>query len=573
MYKSVLPSVSDRFEAFAPDAALTRRVLDMAPVSMGIMDVGGTLTYANLSFAAMLGRDTEGCCGLTAAEFIHPEDSVIFGLHLARVRTGETDRHFAECRIISRDGSAIWVGASVRLLREEMPGATRLLILQFTDIGRQKHAEGAMSTGEGRLSYALDAARQGVWDLDLVSGTAYYSGMWREMRGIGPTDFVDCSIEGWLSRVHPDDRQRLHELATKQNLGEIDYNIMEYRERHRDGHYIWILSRGRPIEWMLDGTVARMLGTDTDISSLKAVEARLAEEKERLRITLHAIGDGVISTDTNNRITFMNPVAERMTGWRLDATMGHSLSEIFVIATNENTDLRRSSIPPDPTAGIPDGGKDALLFGRDGERREIHYTSSPVRATDGETVGVVLVFQDVTQNRELQRRLAHSANHDALTGLPNRSAFDHGLALAVETARSMERHHVLCLLDLDRFKAVNDAAGHAAGDALLKQVAETTGRIVHAPDFAGRIGGDEFAVILHDCDLEQAEPIAQKLSTALCGIDFRWNGHSFSIGASIGLTVIDRNSLRPVDLKEEADIASYEAKRAGGGCVRVHRRR
>lgn len=540
---------------------------------MGIMDAGGMLTYANLSFAAMLGRDTQGCCGLTAADFIHPEDSVIFGLHLARVRTGESERHFAECRIVSRDGSAIWVGASVRLMREETAGAPRHVILQFTDIGRQKHAEGAMSTGEGRLSYALDAARQGVWDLDLRSGTAYYSGMWREMRGIGPTDFVDCSIEGWLSRVHPDDRQRLHDLATKQNLGEIDYNIMEYRERHRDGHYIWILSRGRPIEWMLDGTVARMLGTDTDISSLKAVEARLAEEKERLRITLHAIGDGVISTDTANRITFMNPVAERMTGRRLDATMGHSLSEVFVIATNENTDLRRSSIPLDPIDGIPDGGKDALLFGRDGERREIHYTSSPVRATDGEIVGEVLVFQDVTQNRELQRRLAHSANHDALTGLPNRSAFDHSLALAVETARSKERHHVLCLMDLDRFKAVNDAAGHAAGDALLKQVAEAIGRTVRPPNFTGRIGGDEFAVILHDCDLQQAEPIGQKLSAALCEIDFHWNGQSFSIGASIGLTVIDRNSLRSIDLKEEADMACYEAKRAGGGCVRVHHRR
>jgi diguanylate cyclase (GGDEF)-like protein/PAS domain S-box-containing protein len=268
----------------------------------------------------------------------------------------------------------------------------------------------------------------------------------------------------------------------------------------------------------------------------------------------------------------MNPVAERMTGWRLDATVGHSLSEIFIIATNENADLRRSSGAPDPTFGIPDGGKDALLFGRDGGRRDIHYTSSPVRATDGEIVGIVLVFQDVTQNRELQRKLAHSASHDALTGLPNWSAFEHTLALAVETARSGGRNHVLGMMDLDKFKAVNDAAGHAAGDALLKQVAEAIRRTVRPPDFAGRIGGDEFAIVLHDCDLEQAELVSLKLSAAVADIDFHWNGQSFTIGASLGLTAIDQDSVRPIDLKEEADIACYAAKGAGGGGVTVHHR-
>ena len=550
----------------AQDQIPSRGILDVAPVSMAVIGPEGRLTYANLALAKMLGCKMENCGGMVLADVIHPEDITILSLHLSRLQRGESDHHSSECRIRAVDGSALWVGVSAVLLNDSTRPSPEI-ILQFADISRQKHAESVMSEGEGRLSYALDAARQGVWDLDLRAGTSYYSRMWREMRGIGPTEHVDSSMDGWLSRVHPDDRERLRALATKQNNGEVGYNIMEYRERHRDGHYIWILSRGKPVEWTADGEVIRTLGTDTDISSLKATEARLAEEKERLRITLHSIGDGVISTDMDGFITFMNPVAESMTGWQVDAATGRELQEVFVIANDETSDVGETSAILNLIKNGSLAAKEAFLSHCQGTRTAVRLTSSPVRDTDGKSVGLVLVFQDVTEHREIQRQLAHSASHDALTGLPNRKAFEQTLETAVNTAGFDGRRHVLCLADLDKFKIVNDTAGHAAGDALLMQVAETFRTTLRTVDFVARIGGDEFAIVLFDCSIDDAQVICNTLVSAMADIDFRWNENRFRIGVSLGLRAIDKDCGNVIELKEQADNACYLAKQAGGGCA------
>jgi len=548
------------------DQIPSRGILDVAAVSMAVADADGLLKYANHALARMIGRAVEDCSGMALEEFIHPEDVTLLSLQLHCLQRGETYHHYSECRVCSVDGRALWAGVSAVLLNDPDRSSPET-ILQFIDISRQKHAESILSEGEGRLSYALDAARQGVWDLDLRAGTAYYSRMWREMRGIGPTEHVDSSMEAWLSNVHPDDRERLRILATQQNKGEIGYNIMEYRERHRDGHYIWILSRGKPIEWKADGDVLRMLGTDTDISSLKATEARLAEEKERFRITLHSIGDGVISTDMTGLITFMNPVAETMTGWQVDEAIGRELKEVFVIASDEITDIGETSAILHLIKNGSLAAKEAFLSHRYGARTAVRLTSSPVLDTDGQIVGLVLVFQDVTEHREIQRQLAHSASHDALTGLPNRTAFEQTLETAINTARSDGRCHVLCLTDLDKFKIVNDTAGHAAGDALLKQVADTFRTTLRTADFVARIGGDEFAIVLFDCSIENAQLICNKLVSAMADIDFRWNEKRFRIGVSIGMRTIDKDCGHVTDLKEQADNACYLAKQAGGGCA------
>ena len=557
-------SASGRRPIDEEDQIPSRGVLDVAAVSMAIIGPEGLLKYANHALARMIGRKVEDCSGLALEDLVHPEDATLLSLHLRCLQKGETYHHYSECRVRTVDESALWVGISAVLLYDTNRSSPDT-ILQFIDISRQKHAESIMSEGEGRLSYALDAARQGVWDLDLRAGTAYYSRMWREMRGIGPTEHVDSSMEAWLSNVHPDDRERLRILATQQNKGEIGYNIMEYRERHRDGHYIWILSRGKPIEWKANGDVARMLGTDTDISSLKATEAGLAEEKERFRITLHSIGDGVISTGMTGLISFMNPVAESMTGWPVDKAVGRELQEVFVIANDEITDIGETSAILIKNGSL--AAKEAFLSHRYGARTAVRLTSSPVLDTDGQCVGLVLVFQDVTEHREIQRQLAHSASHDALTGLPNRTAFERTLGAAIDTARFEGRRHVLCLADLDRFKIVNDTAGHAAGDALLTQVAETLRATLQAADFVARIGGDEFAIVLFDCNIENARLICNKLVSAMADIDFRWNENHFRIGVSIGLRAVDKDCGHLTELKEQADNACYLAKQAGGGCA------
>jgi diguanylate cyclase (GGDEF)-like protein/PAS domain S-box-containing protein len=394
--------------------------------------------------------------------------------------------------------------------------------------------------------------------------------MWREMRGYGPDDDVDALAGPWLDRLHPDDRERIKATTVRQNAGELSYNEFEYRERHRDGHWVWMLSRGKPIEWNPDGTVARILGTDTDISSLKEIESQLAAEKERLRITLHSIGDGMIATDANGAITFINPAAERLTGWPLVEAFGAPIESVLKLR-----DERIAKVVPDPARTCLTEQRQVvmdenlLLVDRTSGETPIRCTASPVATPEG-SQGTVLVFQDMTHNQALKRQLAHSATHDRLTGLPNRAAFEQALWVATENARHELREHALCFIDLDHFKAVNDGAGHAAGDIVLQKVANTISSCCRTQDFVARLGGDEFTLLLSDCSLENARRIADKVVLAIGALKLSFGSETYRVGASIGVTVITGAPPSPAELTNEADAACYAAKAAGRGQVVVH---
>ena len=211
----------------------------------------------------------------------------------------------------------------------------------------------------------------------------------------------------------------------------------------------------------------------------------------------------------------------------------------------------------------------AVLVSRTGDRRAIRDSAAPVRMAEGGTIGAVLVFQDNTHARALQKELAHSALHDSLTGLPNRKSFERALAEAILQARLESREHALCFVDLDRFKQVNDSAGHAAGDALLRKIGQAIRRGCRSQDFVARIGGDEFALLLADCTLAGARKVAQQVVDAIAAARFTWQGQTYEIGASIGLTLITAQSSHATVLLGEADAACYAAKNAGRNQVAV----
>ena len=563
------PREADVFH-FDQSDALLRKVMENAAAGMALVGLDRRLIYANGAFAEMLGYEPRGCLGRTVEDIVHVACDAAFGLNVGRLLAGEVESYRTECRLRHKDGEAVWVLASASSLRSDQTGRPIYAILQVMNIDRQKKAEAALAYTESRWNNALEAAGQGVWDHDVRTDTVFYSDGWRRMRGIPAGEYVDSAQAEWLKRVHPDDVPRILANVGKQDRGEDGFDTLEYRERHRDGHWIWILSRGRPIEWDENGNSLRTLGTDTDITRQKTIEAELAADKELLRVTLESIGDGVISTDAAGRIVFMNPVAERMTGWPSEQAMGRPVTEVLTVMNEE------TGVPvPDAvaeciaTAEVTYLEDNAVLVARDGVRRDIRASAAPLKTPSGETIGSVLAFQDITNSRSLQRQLAHSATHDALTGLPNRVAFEQALeAVAAEAARE-HRSHALCFIDLDRFKPVNDTAGHAAGDSLLRHVAEVIRGNCRRQDFAARIGGDEFAVLLADCPPSAARRVAQKIVDAIAAIRFEWEGGTYAIGASIGITMIDQRDCGPVELMSEADAACYVAKAKGRGQVAV----
>ncbi len=557
---------------FRHSEALLRNILEYAAVGMVLVGTDTNIVYANRAYADMLGYTPEECVGLNYSKLIHPDDLAAAKVQAEELVARKFDTYRAERRYLKKDGSMLWGLVSASILRNERTGQPLYLLVQMTDIERQKRAEDALAASESRWNHALESAGQGVWDHDLSrGGEVFYSRMWRIMRGFAPDEAVDGDVESWLARVHPDDRERIRDTVIKQNAGEIPRNSFEYRERHRDGHYIWILSRGGPVEWDENGKPLRFVGTDTDISTLKAVETAYAVEKEKLRVTLESIGDGVITTDADGRVMFMNPIAEQMTGWTSEEAVGRRVPEVFVIVDDASGE---AALDPVMEALRRQQlfylNEDAVLVSRSGERRAVRDSAAPIRTPNGELLGAVLVFQDITHARALQKELAHSAMHDGLTGLPNRVAFERALTVAADQARHEMREHALCFIDLDRFKPVNDNAGHAAGDALLQQIAHAIRRACRSQDFTARIGGDEFALLLADCSVAGARKAAQQVIDSIAGVRFTWHGKTYQIGASVGITTVTAKSPHLTELVNQADTACYAAKAAGRNRVAVY---
>lgn len=538
-------------------------IVDSAPVGMVVSDMDGRMVYANAAFATLLGQgidDTDG----DLFSLIHPDDSAAARQRLTRLLRGEASEYRGEHQFRRADGTPLWVMVAASVLSKE--GEPLYLITQLTSIERQKKAEEALAHSESRWNFALESARQGVWDHDIRTDTMFYSRMWRIMRGIPPDEEVDGSQDKWLARIHPDDLQYVKDNVDRQDKGDASFEALEYRERKRDGSYVWILSRGKPVEWDEHGNAVRTLGTDTDITYLKTIELELEAEKERLRVTLDSIADGMISADREGRVVLMNPAAEQLTGYSSAEAVGREVRSIFKLRDGMTGDMQECPVAiclaTDQPAHLDD---DMILIGKNGSERDIRCTATPVRTATGKVSGAVLVFQDVTQSRALQRELAHSATHDDLTGLPNRAAFDRALNSAIASARDGSRRHCLLYIDLDRFKPVNDNAGHAAGDALLKQVAQTIRGACRSHDVAARIGGDEFAVLLSDCPAENGQRIADKIVRAIAALAFEWAGRTYYIGASIGLTMVTHQPASPLGFMGEADAACYAAKGRGRG--------
>lgn len=301
------------------------------------------------------------------------------------------------------------------------------------------------------------------------------------------------------------------------------------------------------------------------------VESDLAQEKERAEVTLHSIGDAVITTDAQGRIVHLNEMAERLTGWGNAEAHGRDMAEVYCVANEDKPerklDLMAAVLSGEPAA-LPGS---ALLLPGNGLRYAIEQTVSPIRAAEGSVIGLVVVFRDVTEERSLVHELAWRASHDALTNLANRHAFERRMRELVESAQTSRVSHALMYIDLDQFKLVNDTCGHVAGDQLLRQLSTLLSAKVRAVDMLARLGGDEFGLLLPGCGIEQAKLIAEKIRQEIGDFRFVWEKRNFVVGASIGLVEITADSGAIANLLSAADMACYMAKQRGRNRVYVHR--
>ena len=430
----------------------------------------------------------------------------------------------------------------------------------------RQRAESALRHSEARYRRLVEGLQGIVYTYSVESGAIYWSPQVRDILGFEPRK-LEAKPFLWHDSIHPQDLGRVDQAI--EDFGAGKAIEVEYRIRGADGAWRWLLDRS--VGRQEAGAELKIEGIAIDITDRKRAEEALYAEKERVQVTLHSLGEAVITTDAAGLTEYLNPVAESLTGWLAAEAQGQPLEKVCRIIAEDTREPAEDLV----ARCIRDGkvvrrDHHNLLVNRAGPAFAIEYSAAPMHSESGNFAGVVLVLKDVTEARRLSREISYHASHDGLTGLINRREFEHRLGRVLETARAEGTGNALCYLDLDQFKLVNDTCGHVAGDEFLRQAAQLLQSHVRQRDTLARLGGDEFGLLMERCLLEEAMGVAQKLSAAIAEHRFVWEDKSFNIGVSIGLVCVDETAADLPALLSAADSACYVAKDLGRNRIHVH---
>jgi diguanylate cyclase (GGDEF)-like protein/PAS domain S-box-containing protein len=329
----------------------------------------------------------------------------------------------------------------------------------------------------------------------------------------------------------------------------------------------------RLMQWSGAGAVLVVLGFSAYvIRRTRRIEDALFQEKELAQVTLHSIGDAVITTNEQGRVDYINAVAGILTGWSPAEARGRTLREVFNVvdeATREQVaNLASHALPDGEVVGLK---IQSLLVRRgDGNEFTVEDRLSPICNRNGDVIGAVIVFHDVSQARHMANQLSWQATHDALTGLLNRHEFERLLQDLIDSAALDGKHHAVLFMDMDQFKVVNDTCGHMAGDELLRQLVAVFVARGRDSDVVARLGGDEFGMLLYGCPLEPALRLANEVREGVQEFRFMWQDKSFEVGISIGLVEVSATSGNLATVMSNADAACYAAKEGGRNRVHVY---
>ncbi len=553
-------------EALRAQERRFRALIENSADAIALFDLEGTVLYTTPATKAILGYEPAEVIGHLVFEFIHPDwqDSL-------RDRLAESLRHpkdqISVCaQALHKEGSQRYLeGTLTNLLDDPAVGA---IVTNYRDSTARQRAEEALRASEEKYRLLIENQTDLVVKVDPENRFLFVSPSYCQVFGKTEAELLGKTF---MPLVHGEDRE-----STAKAMEDL------FRPPYRDYHEQRALTQAgwRWFGWAdqavlnENGQVVAIVGVGRDITDRKRAEEVLFETKERAQVTLHSIGDAVITTDGQAVVDYLNPVAEALIGWTTAEAQGRPLSEVFHIV-NEHT--RQPA--PDPVVRCLQEGKivglanHSVLLGRHGQEYQIDDSAAPIRGRNGQVLGAVLVFHDVTETRQLTRQLEYDASHDALTGLVNRSEFERRLQRALTSAQQYGAHHALCYLDLDQFKVVNDTAGHAAGDELLRQINTLLSGMFRERDTLARIGGDEFGLLLDNCPLDRAQIIAQTVVSTIRDHRFHWEDRSYQIGVSIGLVPITAEKQNTAQLLTQADVACYTAKELGRNRVHSYHQR
>lgn len=539
-----------------------RNAMEYSAIGMALVGIEGQWLQANKALCTFLGYSQTELQSLTFQQLTWPEDLNSDLEQLDQLVNGDINTYSMEKRYYTRSGEVVWALLAVSVVRHA-DGTPLYFIAQVEDINDLKQTEWVNKRLMERITLANEAGGIGIWEWDIEPDIISWDKRMFELYEIPP--HIKPTWQLWHEAMLPEDREHVERTVRDALMARMPFKL-EFRIRVKEGirHIRSLANRVLNKQ----GEVERLLGINMDMTEVKQLNEALYQEKERLHITLDSIGEAVLCTDTEMNVTFMNPVAEKMSGWTQVEAIGQPILTVLHITFGEKGPLMENIHSGDMSRS--DIEQEVVLKCRHGGSFDIHYSITPLSTLDGQNIGSVLVIQDVTESRKMLRQLSYSASHDALTHLANRVSFENHLKRLLQTVQETRQRHALVFIDLDRFKAVNDSAGHAAGDALLRELSSLMLTMLRSSDVLARLGGDEFGLLLPECNIESARYIAGRLIHAINHYHFMWEGRLHRIGASAGITLIDENNHQAAEVMSQADIACYASKNSGRGVVTVY---
>ncbi|MFZ5960136.1 EAL domain-containing protein [Pseudomonas knackmussii] len=411
-----------------------------------------------------------------------------------------------------------------------------------------------LSDSQARLALALEASELGLWDWNLETDEVHHSRL-EEIFGISQEEVRSVRAD-LRPRLHPDDVPLLRRALVNHLKGRSDGYCIEYRVRHADGHWVWVEDRGRVMQRDARGKVTRMVGTRCDISARKR-----REEEQRLAATVfEAASEGIVILDPDYRLLAVNQAFSRVTGHRAEDVIGK-----FAARLSGNTDTLRQYLQiREELEEVGSWQGELLETRKNGEIYPQWLQLNVVRDNRGQVAHVVGFFADLTARRDAEERLRYLSHYDELTGLANRGLFKQRLHDAGQRARQNGRSLALLLIDMDRFKLLNDSLGHEVGDQLLRQIARRLTQTVPEADTIARLSADEFAVLIDSySSLSALARLSSRLLTSL-RMPMSAGGQELVVSASLGISLLPENAREISALMSQANMAMQHSKHLGG---------
>ncbi|MEN8204567.1 MAG: EAL domain-containing protein [Pseudomonadota bacterium] len=434
------------------------------------------------------------------------------------------------------------------------------------EVSNRLHAQGLLLRErqlftKGPVTVFRCAAENG-WPIEYVSETISHY-------GYDSKRLVEENIR-YSEIIHANDVQRLADSELQTGADGSRYIGIDYRVVCSNGDIRWVYSYSIPVKDEA-GELTHYAGYILDITSRKQAEFELEQAREHAQVTLHSIADAVITTDVNGQVEYMNPKAEQLTGWENSIARGLQLSRIFCLFNTESRTSLHEPVKQCLRHGeIIKSGSDASLERHDGELFSVQYSASPILVETGSALGVILVIQDVTEARQMQEKISFQATHDTLTGLINRAEFERRLNYAIESSCCAHENHVLCHIDIDQLKIINDTCSPESGDGLIRDVTGQIQGCLRESDVLARVAGDEFGVLLKNCSPGGAVELVERILSAIRELRFTRCDRVFEVTASIGVAVLDSDTGSGTEVMIAADLACHAAKEAGGDRLHLY---